>query len=83
MEKIPSKSASIFLLQSGIAFRGIRVGPGDLFDLQKDMAQWKVFWGALNPLFHGRNQACKKYLALAIHKIRSLQWPMSHMYPGR
>jgi hypothetical protein len=36
------------------------------------------YFGALNPLSHGRNQACKKYLALAIHKIRSPQWPMSH-----
>jgi hypothetical protein len=28
------------------------------------------YFGALNPLFHGGNQACKKYLALPIHKIR-------------
>ena len=32
---------------------GIRVGPGQLFDFQKDMAKWKVFWGVKSP-FLGR-----------------------------
>jgi len=43
----------------------------------------EMYFGVLNPLFHGRNQACEKYPALAIHKIRTPQWPMSHTYPGR
>ena len=57
-------------------------GQADFLIFKKIWPDGKYF-GALNLLFHGRNQACEKYPALVIHKIRSLQWPMSHMYPGR